>query len=66
MPLIDIEGFTCEVKNVRDFPRSPKGTCAFCLGDPLAEYSPPESTIARFYERHPAASTCPCCHGQPT
>jgi hypothetical protein len=57
-----------------DMPRGVDGTCAYCLGDPCAEDSPPDSSIARNYATMKNASwtggdqwfTCPACQGRPT
>jgi hypothetical protein len=56
-----------------DFPRNPDGTCAFCLGDPCAEWSGPDSAIARWFARNLDSyrnahmdMTCPMCGGRPT
>ena len=60
------------VTYIAEFPRDEKGTCAFCHGDPCAEYSPEDSWIWR-YMNIPAYAgssylpeTCPCCDGRPT
>lgn len=48
------------------FPRGADGTCAFCDGDPCAEYSGPDTRIGAYFARNSYASTCPCCDGRPT
>lgn len=64
-----------DVKYITDgFARDADSCCAFCHGDPCAEYSPPESRIAQYHERHAVDrvkypgcyDTCPCCNGRPS
>jgi hypothetical protein len=56
-----------EVAYISEYPRDDRGTCAFCHGDPCAEWSPADSEIARYFERNKQyAVTCPCCEGRPT
>jgi hypothetical protein len=68
---------TLDVAYISEFPRGADGACAFCHGDPCAEYSPSDSPIARFFSRNRARAinmgmiemmpeTCPCCDGRPT
>lgn len=69
------------VAYIAQFPRDRDGTCAFCHGDPCAEFSPPDSQIAQYFARGRARAaqyenpllrqgampqTCPCCDGRPT
>lgn len=56
------------VTRIAELPRGVDGTCAFCHGDPGAEYSPETSLIARYFDRGRGAwaVTCPCCDGRPT
>lgn len=62
------------------FARDVNGECAFCHGDPLAETSPPESLIARYWATanarwdsygwgvgspyRPRDWSCPMCDGR--
>lgn len=62
----DGDPISLEIAYIAEFPRATDGTCAMCLGDPLAETSPLTSAIARFYSRNRAAETCPLCQGRPT
>lgn len=55
-----------DISHLADFPRGQDGTCAFCHADSLAESSPEDSEIAKFYARNPKAETCPMCDGRPT
>lgn len=55
------------VSRVVQFARGEDGTCAFCDGDPCAEYSPEGSPIVEYMNRgkpgyHP--ETCPFCEGR--
>jgi hypothetical protein len=49
---------------VADFPKNKDGVCSFCNNDPCAEFSPPESRIAKYFKRNKKwAEVCPCCKG---
>jgi len=71
MPKMHISGYECEVAYIAEYARGPDGTCAFCHGDPCAEY-PEQASVngAAIYnyadERNGRFETCPCCDGRPT
>jgi len=48
-----------------DFARGVDGTCAFCHGDPCAEFGGPTTLIGAYFARNPRAETCPLCDGRP-
>jgi hypothetical protein len=50
-----------------EFLRDVAGLCAFCHGDPCAEYSGHDTLIGNYFARNSAwAETCPCCDGRPS
>jgi hypothetical protein len=54
-----------DVAYIAEFARAADGQCAYCLGDPCAERSAPDSRIARFMAQS-WAETCPNCSGRPS
>ena len=55
------------VSVIAGFPRGLDGSCAFCHGDPCADYSGPETLIGNYAARLGRTfETCPCCAGRPT
>lgn len=50
-----------------DGAKGPDGRCAFCHGDPCAEFSTSDTLIAQYFERNRSwATTCPMCDGRPS
>lgn len=43
-----------------------KGVCAFCAGDPCAEFSPELAPISIYFKDNTWAETCPFCQGRPS
>lgn len=59
-------GYTLlDVAYISNFPRGVDGDCAFCHGDPCAEYSDSDSPIARLRAKlGKLFETCPMCDGR--
>lgn len=57
-----------EVRHIATFARDQEGQCAFCHGDPCAEFeeTPPDAPIRQYYRNAPHAETCPFCQGAPS
>lgn len=67
-----------EVSSIAEFPRGKNGRCAYCYGDPCAEYpvTPDTQQIHDFYLRNKLKresgksrwfpESCPCCGGRAT
>jgi hypothetical protein len=72
MPMMNVCGEQVEVESVHGgFARGTDGQCAFCHGDPCAEWSEPNTPIYRYMRDadgryRPGRSTCPCCDGRPS
>lgn len=54
-----------DVSYVAVFPRASNGSCAFCLGDPAAALSGPDTPIGAYFAGNSDAFTCPVCEGRP-
>lgn len=70
MPIVEFligdgsEYFLEVIYIAHDFARGPGGNCAFCEGDPLAEYSPQGAPISVYLRENPDEEYCPFCNGR--
>lgn len=73
MPLVkflpgDSTEHMLEVAYIARYARNAAGDCAFCLGDPCAEFetTPGDTPIRQYFRNLKFADCCPFCQGSPT